>query len=176
MTRATVAGFWAVLASAWILVCTGAYCRAAEPEVRAALVMPQQFSPANEGLKFAFQAGGLGPLCATQGAGYFVARVDVPNGARITALEAVFDGITNEAFGVVTLFRYGEKSRDFLVMTPMSLPRAVREATGAALREPEIVREGFQYWLHLTLTGPGVCLRRARVFFQPEGGNSRGTR
>lgn len=164
MTRKPWARFFAIVASMSVVTFTTACCQA---DVRAAVVLPQQFSPTSDGVKFAFRAGGLGSLCTTLGAGYFMTRVDMPPGAVIAGLEAEFDGTTEDAFGVVSLFRSAENSRDFLAMTPMSLPQAVRGVVRVELQQPEIVREGFQYWLHLTVTGPGVCLRTARVLYHP---------
>ncbi|GIW43236.1 MAG: hypothetical protein KatS3mg077_0518 [Candidatus Binatia bacterium] len=133
--------------------------------LRTLLVTPQQFSPVTQGTQYALSAGGLGCLCTSRGGGYFVSRVELPAGARIHGVEAVFSDSSDDGFGIVSLFRVGESTRDLLALTPMSLAQPLRETASVALKEPEIVREDFQYWLHLTLTGPDVCLRAVRVLY-----------
>jgi hypothetical protein len=143
---------------------TAAEKNAASPR-KTLLVTPQQFSPVTRGTQYALSAGGLGSLCTTQGGGYFVSRVELPAGARIYRVEAVFGDTSDDSFGIVALFRVGESTRDLLALTPMSLAQPLRETSAVELAEPEVVREEFQYWLHLTLTGPGVCLRAVRVLY-----------
>ncbi len=129
------------------------------------VVLPQQFLPTNGAVHYSIGGGGLGLLCTVQHAAYFVAPVPLPTGVRIQRVEAVFDDSAEDAFGVVTLWRIGERVRDLLALTPVSLARPLREISAVDLAEPEIVRRDFQYWLHLTLTGPDVCLRAVRVHY-----------
>ncbi|MCX8073852.1 MAG: hypothetical protein N3C12_15640 [Candidatus Binatia bacterium] len=156
--------FWSIAPLFFCLIWAGgAFARSA---TQVLVVAPQEFVPASVGVRYTLTSAGLGPLCMTQGAGYFLARVAVPVAARIEGIEAVFDDVSDDAFGVVALFRTAETARELLALTPMSLARPLREVSAVQLPQPEVVREGFQYWLHLTLTGPGVCLRAVRVLYE----------
>ncbi len=141
---------------------------AAHPSVNGLVVGAQQFLPVNNGVQYSLSAAGLGVLCTVSGAGYFLAPVGLPAGVRIHRLEAIFDDSSEDAFGIVSLVRVGERVRDVLAVTPMSLAQPLREVARVDLAEPEMVRPGFQYWLHLTLTGPQVCLRAVRVHYAGE--------
>ncbi len=133
---------------------------------RVLLVLPLEFQPLSGGTKYTVRAGGLGALCTVEGAGYFGARILLPNGAHLLGIEAAFDDTSENGFGVVALYRSGEGTRDLLGVTPMSLARPLRDVVVFRLAEPEIVRDGFQYWLQVTLTAPEVCLRFVRVAYR----------
>ena|GEM_PF-1699014 len=133
---------------------------------RVLLVLPPEFHPLSGGTKYTVRAGGLGALCTVEGAGYFGARILLPSGSHIHGIEAAFDDNSEHGFGVVALYRSGEGTRDLLGLTPMSLARPLREVVAFRLADPEIVREGFQYWLQVTLTAPEVCLRFVRVVYR----------
>lgn len=162
-------GLWLKTWVASVLsLCSVATVLAGVSSPQVLVVVPQQFMPANSGVQYTLSGGGLGFLCTVRGAGYFMAPVRLPAGARIYRVEAAFDDSAEDAFGVVALFRVGEVVRDLLALTPMSLARPLREVAAVDLNEPEVVRSGFQYWLHLTLTGPDVCLQAVRVHYTQE--------
>lgn len=138
----------------------------AEPTEHRLLVLPATFTAASHGVAYFRRFSGIGPLCVSRGAGYFTAPVDVPAGSVLTGIRATFQDEAESALGTVALYRLGIATADLLAVTPMSQPRPRSEVVEAAIEPEETVRDTFRYLLHLTLTGPGVCLRSAEVLYR----------
>jgi hypothetical protein len=156
-------GFALLVASALAL-----FTAAVAPAEEHTLFVPSTaFLPANHGVAFYRHTGGLGELCLGRGWGYFTATLDLPAGAKLTAIRGDFEDESDSAFGTLALFRLGNNGVELLAVTSMSLAKPRSGTVEASLDTEETVREPFRYVLHLTLTGPGVCLRSAEVAWHP---------
>lgn len=163
---------WVLVANAYVsfsvifATISGPTRVAATSDERQLLVLPTAFAPANHGVAYFRRFSGLGPLCMSRGSGYFTAALDLPEGSVVKKIRATFDDNSETSVGTLALYRLGITRVDLLALTPMSQPRPRPGVTEAAVEPEEAVRDGFRYVLHLTLTGPGVCLRSAEVFYR----------
>jgi hypothetical protein len=125
---------------------------------------PIAFQPANSGTNYVVEAGGLGRLCNTTGAGYFVARLNFEDGAVIERLTVYLEE-TNS--GMMSLVRRGAESFEVLALTPVSTGTGEIEALStSAIDSPMVNNKQGAYLLQVVLTGPGVCLHDAQVTYR----------
>lgn len=131
---------------------------------------PIQFLPANSGVSYVVEQGGLGRLCVTKGAAYFVATLPIDGTAVVERITARIKDRNREGFGMMSLARRALDSFEVLGMTPLSIGTGdgedeVESLTTASFAPPTIPGHGGTYVLQLVLTSPGVCLYGANVAY-----------
>jgi hypothetical protein len=138
--------------------------------VRVLPVAASRFMQSNNTASFIIEQGGLGRLCTVKGGGYFVASVQLPDGARIERITAMVEDASEEAFAMVSLARSTEDGFTILATTPVSSGmRAIdppEKLTTDRIREPVIDSGRYSYFLQVMLSGPAVCLRGAQVQYR----------
>ncbi len=130
-------------------------------------VPPIAFHPANSSAGYVVEAGGLGRLCSTKGAGFYVARLHLRDGAVIERITMYVEDTNRDGLGMLSLARRGPRSFDVLGLTPVSLGTGEVEAlTTTAISVPVVDNQQGAYLLQAVLTGPGVCLDDAQVTYR----------
>jgi hypothetical protein len=142
---------------------------AAAQETRTLRVEPFRFVRTRSSVRHVIKLGGLGSLCTLQGSGQFVAPVDVPDGNQVVGISASFDDDNKDAFGLLSLFRVADATRELVLITDMSDSEQRPSVVSAMLPEPApaLPADGStHYVLQATLTGKNVCLREARLLLR----------
>jgi len=144
---------------------------AAPPEsgavVRTQHVPTIAFHPAVSEAGYVVEAGGLGRLCSTRGAGYFVARLHLHEGATIERITVYLEDTNRDGLGMMSLVRRGPRAFEVLAMTPVSTGTGDIEALSTTdISAPVVDNAQGAYLLQAVLTGPGVCLHDAQVTYR----------
>ncbi|MGD0949610.1 MAG: hypothetical protein ABSA52_19555 [Candidatus Binatia bacterium] len=125
------------------------------------------FQPANGAINYVVEEGGLGPLCTTKGAGYFVAPLQFQDGTVIEEITAFLDDTSRDSLGMMSLVRRGLERFDILALTPVSVGTGkVETLSTTAITAPAVDNHDATYLLQVVLSGPGVCLYGAQVRYR----------
>ena len=136
-------------------------------EVHEQHVPPIAFQPASNGVGYVVEAGGLGRLCSTRAAGYFVARLHLRDGVVIERITVYLEDTNRDGLGMMSLARRGPRSFEILAMTPVSAETGDVEALSTtAISTPVVDNTQGAYLLQVVLTGPDVCLHDAQVTYR----------
>ncbi|MBI4514756.1 MAG: hypothetical protein HY699_02945 [Deltaproteobacteria bacterium] len=130
-------------------------------------VAPIAFLPANNAAGYVVEQGGLGRLCSHKGAGYFVAPLQLPDGAVIERVAMLLVDTNRDALGLMSLVRREPERFEVLAISPVSAGTTELETLASAdISAPVIDNERYTYLLQVLLTGPGVCLYDAQVTYR----------
>ncbi len=172
MNRETVYGHRPGWPGWLLLLCVAGFMGVVRPlpaqELRRIDIQPYAFQSSSSGAQFVIEMGGLGRLCMTHGAGYFVAPVPLPAGSHVERISAAVDDADEEAFALLSLFRLdvqGQKN-ELMAVTPMSLDSSETQIRSADVVAARSVTDTGRYLLHLVITGTGVCLQKATVEYR----------
>ena len=136
-------------------------------EVHEQHVPPIAFHPANSSVGYVVEEGGLGRLCSTRGAGYFVAQLHLRDGAMIERITVYLEDTNHDGLGMMSLVRRGPRAFEVLAMTPISIETGDIEALATTeISAPVVDNKEGAYLLQAVLTGPGVCLHDAQVTYR----------
>ena len=141
-------------------------------KVRDLQLAPVAFRPANNGTDFVVEAGGLGRLCGTKGAGYFMAPLQLADGVTIEGVTVFIEDTNRDGLGMMALVRTRPdppdgKSFEVLALTPVSVgTKDIETLSTTAISAPVIDNKLGAYLLQVVLTTPGVCLHGARVTYR----------
>jgi hypothetical protein len=125
------------------------------------------FQPANSGTNYVVEEGGLGHLCTTKGAGYFLAPVRLVDGAVIEEVTVFLEDYSPDSLGMMSLVRRKLERFDVLALTPISVGTGkVETLSTTEISAPVIDNHDATYLLQVLLSGPGVCLHGARVHYR----------
>lgn len=125
------------------------------------------FQPANSAANYVVEEGGLGRLCTTKGAGYFVAPLQLEDGTVIQEVAVFLEDSSPDALGMMSLVRRGLEKFDVLALTPISVGTGrVETLSTMEISAPVIDNHDATYLLQVLLSGPGVCLYGARVRYR----------
>ena len=128
---------------------------------------PSAFTPSNHAARYAVEAGGLGALCALTGAGYFLAPLQLIDGAVIERISAVVEDKSPDCFGMMSLVRRTPDKAELLAYTGVSNGAPVVETLSTDhVTAPVVDGQTYSYLLQVMLSGPGVCLRGAQVTYR----------
>jgi hypothetical protein len=147
------------------LLCWVARSQAADTLVLS--LPPVSFQPANGGTQYVIEQGGVGRLCPSSGAGYFVARLVLDPGTRIEHISAFIEDENREAMGMMSLVRRTPGSFVVLATTSVSNGTGEIERVSTDAIDSPVVDDGeTAYLLQLVLTGPKVCFHGAQVRYR----------
>jgi hypothetical protein len=125
------------------------------------------FLPANGGINYVVEQGGLGRLCVKKGGGYFVAPLHFQDGTVIQEVAVFLEDDSHESLGMMSLVRRQLDNFDILALTPISVGTGeVETLTTTEITAPVIDNNDAAYLLQVMLSGPGVCLYGARVRYR----------
>jgi hypothetical protein len=156
----------AVGLAAWTGHAAGMDARPAD-SLREANFAPVAFRPANAPSHHTVEKGGLGRLCTTKGAAYFVAPVQLEDGAVVEEVTVFLEDESHESLGMMSLVRRQLQDFDILALTPISVGTGeVETLTTTEITAPVVDNHDAAYLLQVMLSGPGVCLYGARVRFR----------
>jgi len=157
----------AVGLAAWTSHASGMDAHPAD-SLREANFAPVAFQPANAvTTHHTVEEGGLGRLCTTIGAGYFVAPVQLEDGAVIQEVTVFLEDDSHDSLGMMSLVRRGLEKFDVLALTPVSVGTGEVETLGTtAITAPVVDNHDAVYLLQVLLSGPGVCLYGAQVRYR----------
>jgi hypothetical protein len=137
------------------------------PPTQVTHVPPIAFVPANSTTSYVVEAGGLGRLCLSKAAAYFVARLQLSDGAVIERVSALVEDTNRDGLGMLSLVRRGAQSFEILAMTPISTETGeVETLTTTEISPPVVDNTQGAYLLQAVLTGPGVCLHDVQVTYR----------
>ncbi len=146
-----------------------AYGQATPGASRVINLSPAAFRPVNNGERFTIEEGGLGRLCSTSGSGYFVAPVQLEDGAVLQRITAAVRDKSRDAFALLSLVRRTPDKSEILATTRMSTGRSESETLSADIENAVVDTQHYAYLLQLVLTGPNVCLYGAQVEYRAAG-------
>ncbi len=152
---------------AWVGVVTSV-AHATEPtsQAQARLVAPIAFLPANSEVSYVVEQGGLGRLCPFKGAGYFVAPLQLEQGATIEEITVYLDDLSKDSLGMMALVRRRPGAFEVLATTPVSAGTNAVESLATETITAPVVDNQWSYVLQVVLSGAGVCLHGARVTYR----------
>jgi len=128
---------------------------------------PVAFQPANAATHHTIEEGGLGRLCTARGSGYFVAPVQLEDGAVIQEVTVFLEDDSHDSLGMMSLVRRQLERFDILALTPVSVGTGeVETLSTTAISAPVIDNQDATYLLQVLLSGPGVCLYGAQVRYR----------
>jgi len=128
---------------------------------------PVAFQPANVASQYVITEGGLGQLCSTKGAGYFIAPLALEDGAVVERVTAFVQDKSKESFALISLLRRTPEESEILAVSPVSSgARDLETLSTGAIAAPVIDNQHYSYLLQVVLTGPQVCLSGAEVTYR----------
>ena len=157
-----------------LAVGTVAYAREPSGKARELRLAPIAFRPANSSASYAVEEGGLGRLCPSKGAGYFVAPLRFADGTVIERITVSLEDTSPTSFGMLSLVRRGPQDFEMLAFTPVSTGTrppsagtdAIETLSTDAISAPAVDNALGSYLLQVVLSGPGVCLHGATVRYR----------
>jgi hypothetical protein len=136
-------------------------------KVEVCRLAPIAFQPANDQSSFVVEQGGLGRLCPSKGAGYFVAPLQLEQGATIEEITAYLDDASKDRLGMMSLVRRRPGAFEVLATTPLSAgTHALETLSTAKITAPVVDNSEWSYLLQVVLSGPDVCLHGAQVTYK----------
>jgi hypothetical protein len=128
---------------------------------------PVAFQPANDASHYIIREGGLGQLCSTKSADYFVAPLALEDGAVIERITALVQDKNKDSFALLSLLRRTPESLELLAVTGLSSgSQGLETLSSDSIATPVIDNRHYSYLLQLVLTGPEVCLAGAQVTYR----------
>jgi hypothetical protein len=125
---------------------------------------PAAFAPTNSAFPYRVEEGGLGRVCSLKGSGYLAAPLHLPDGAVIEGISAVVQDESEEAMALISLARRTPEKSEILAISKASAGQSELETVSTdSISAPVVDNGNYAYLLQVVLTGPGVCLRGARV-------------
>jgi len=147
-------------------------------------VAPVAFQPANNFAHYIITEGGLGQLCSSRGAGYFVAPLSLEHGAVIERITACVRNANEDGFAMLSLLRRAPEHLELLAVTPVSSGPSKRTSSphdrptpevqagrlemlsSDSITAPVVDNQHYSYLLQAVLTAPKVCLCGAQVTYR----------
>ncbi len=136
------------------------------PPTRVLNLAPVLFVPANYAARYVIQEGGLGRLCVTKGAGYFVAPLRLDDGTTIERVSAFIEDRSKSSFGMLSLVRHTPEKTEVLAMTTVSTgAQRVETLSTDQITDAAVDNARYSYLLQVVLSGPEVCLAGVQVSY-----------